>query len=173
MKTSQRGVDLIREFEGCELDAYKDVAGVWTIGVGHTAAAGEPRPVSGMRITHEEAEAILRRDLVQYERAVATATVVPLTQNQFDAMVSLCFNIGPAAFRRSSVCRFVNEGQVQRAADAFLMWDRAGGQVLRGLTRRREAERALFKAGADEDKPQGFMARTAEWWRGLRWDSWF
>ena len=168
MKTSDRGLALIREFEGCELEAYRDAVGVWTVGYGHTAAAGEPRPAPGMRITQEEAEAILRRDLGQYERAVAKATVVPLTQSQFDAMVSLCFNIGPAAFKRSSVCRFVNEGQPDRAADAFLMWNRAGGRELRGLTRRREAERALFKAGQDVDKP-----KPSSWWDLFRWDRWF
>jgi lysozyme len=144
MKTASKGLALIKQFEGLRLAAYRDSVGVWTIGYGHTAAAGEPRPRAGMRITKAEAEAILARDLGRYENAVLAALSRPATQDQFDAMVSLCFNIGPGNFTKSSVVRAFNVGEEERAARAFLAWNKAGGKILAGLARRREAEKRLF-----------------------------
>lgn len=144
MKTGARGLSLIRQFEGLRREAYKDSVGIWTIGYGHTAAAGLPKPVPGMRVTEVEAEAILAVDLGKYEAAVEAALRQEPSQNQFDAMVSLCFNIGPGNFTRSSVVRAFNAGDEKAAARAFLAWNRAGGRVLAGLTRRREAEKRLF-----------------------------
>jgi lysozyme len=94
-----------------------------------------------MTITEREAEDILTRDLFKYEQGVTTALTRRPTQPQFDAMVSLCYNIGPGAFRKSSALRLFNQGDKTKAANALLLWNKAGGKVLKGLTRRREAER--------------------------------
>ena len=144
MKMSKDGIELLIQFEALKTKAYRDSVGVWTIGVGHTAMAGPPVPKAGMVITVEEAKAILARDLGQYEAAVNAACGPALNQNQFDAMVSLCFNIGAGNFRKSSVVRKWNEGDVKGAADAFLAWNKAGGKVLKGLVNRRAQERAYF-----------------------------
>jgi lysozyme len=144
MKISDHGLALIKEFEGLRLNAYRDAVGVWTIGYGHTSTAGDPVVKSGLKITEQEAGNLLRRDVVKYERAVeGKLTRIP-NQNQFDAMCSLCYNIGGGAFARSSVLRFFNSGLDAKAANAFLAWNKAGGKVLQGLTRRRAAEMALY-----------------------------
>lgn len=137
-------IDLICEFEGEELTAYRCPAGVWTIGYGHTSAAGDPRVQPGMTITRDEAESILRRDLHKYQEAVRSAVKAPMTDNQFGALTSLCYNIGPGAFRKSTAVRRFNAGDVAGAAEALTWFNKSGGKVLRGLVRRREAERALF-----------------------------
>jgi lysozyme len=138
------GLNLIKRWEGLRLAAYKDSVGVWTIGYGHTAAAGPPAPKAGMKITEQEATDLLARDLGQYERAVTKAILVAPTPNQFAAMVSLCYNIGPANFATSTVVKLVNAGNPRGAAEAFLRWNKAGGKVLAGLTHRREDEKKLF-----------------------------
>jgi len=145
MKTSRTGIDLIKKWEGVRLDAYADAVGVWTIGFGHTAMAGPPKPVPGMKITRQEAEDILIRDLVKYETAVANAITRPATQNQFDAMTSLCFNIGPGNFAKSTLVKLFNVGDMEGAANAFSSWRKAGGKVLQGLVNRRADEEALFR----------------------------
>jgi lysozyme len=146
MKTGSRGLALIKQFEGLRLDAYQDSVGVWTIGYGHTAAAGPPKPRRGMRISRAEADAILARDLGKYETAVENCIHRPMEPNQFDAMVSLCFNIGLGAFAKSRLVRLFNAGDEDGAARAFLSWTRAGTQRLSGLRRRREAEKRLFES---------------------------
>lgn len=147
MKMSARGRALLTKREGNVLRAYQDSIGVWTVGVGHTSMAGPPTVVPGMTITAEESDAILSRDLVQYESAVAKAVHVPITQGQFDALTSLCFNIGPGNFAKSMVVKKLNAGDVRGAADAILNWNKAGGQVLNGLVKRRTAEREQFLDG--------------------------
>lgn len=145
MKIGAAGLALIKSFEGLRLTAYLCPAGVPTIGYGHTGLDVSHADVAAKwTITEAQAEEILRRDLGRFEKAVASCIARPLTQNQFDAMVSLAFNIGAAAFRGSSVVRRFNAGRTTEAADAFLLWNKAGGKVLPGLVRRREAERALF-----------------------------
>jgi len=144
MKTNQAGVNLIKEFEGFRSKAYKCPAGVLTIGYGHTSAAGTPAVKAGMTISAADGEAILKRDLTKYEAAVSDAITIELTPNQFSACVSLCYNIGPGNFAKSSVARFCNKKQFKQAADAFALWNKAGGKVLPGLVRRRAAEAALF-----------------------------
>jgi lysozyme len=144
MKVNAAGLDLIKSFEGLRLKAYKCSAGVDTIGYGHTSAAGAPVVKAGMKITEQEAEKILARDLGKYEQAVDKAVTVKPTSNQFSAMVSLCYNIGPGNFAGSSVVRRLNAGDVKGAAEAFLLWNKVHGRALAGLTRRREAERKLF-----------------------------
>ena len=151
MKTSQRGLDLIKLFEGLELEAYLDAVDVWTIGYGHTSRAGPPDVTPGMVITEEEAESILRNDLRKFEDDVEGAVRVDITQNMFDALVSITYNIGPTNMRRSTFMRRLNQEDYEGAADALLMWNKAGGRVLRGLQRRRAAERELFLDGYDPD----------------------
>jgi lysozyme len=139
MKISQTGIDLIKRFEGLRLNAYRDAVGVWTIGYGHTATA---KP--GQRISAERAEELLRRDLETFERGVERRLKVEVNQAQFDAMVSLAFNVGLGAFGKSTLLRLVNRGAYSAAADQFGRWVYAGGRKLRGLVRRRQAERELF-----------------------------
>jgi lysozyme len=144
VKISNSGLSILKEFEGLRLNAYKDSVGVWTIGYGHTSMAGEPVVKAGLKITEQEAENILRRDIIKYERAVESKLTRIPNQNQFDAMVSLCYNVGPPNFNKSSVLRFFNAGQDAKAANAFLAWNKAGGRVLAGLTRRRSVEMGLY-----------------------------
>lgn len=148
MKTNLAGIELIKAWEGLRTTAYQDSVGVWTIGYGHTSMAGEPKVTPGMRITPDQATAILANDLGKYESAVSSALKRTPTGNQFAAMVSLCFNVGPGNFLKSSVLTRFNAGDMQGAADAFLMWNKAGGKVLQGLVNRREAERKLFLAAS-------------------------
>jgi lysozyme len=141
---NDRGLALIRQFEGVKLDAYQDVAGIWTIGYGHIKGV-QP----GMHITQDEAEQALKDDLRGTEIAVEGATsAAPPSDNQFAAMVALCFNIGSANFRSSSVLKEHLSGNSAAAADAFLLWNKArvNGtlQVVQGLANRRAAECALY-----------------------------
>lgn len=144
MKTSPAGRAAITRREGNKLKAYKDSVGIWTIGCGHTSAAGLPKVVGGMVITAAESDEILSRDLAKFEMAVNNAVKVPLSQNQFDALISLCFNIGGGAFSGSTLIRKLNHSDYPGAADAFLSWNHAGGKEVAGLTIRRQDERKQF-----------------------------
>ena len=147
MKTSEAGIALLKQHEGLRLDAYPDAGYGWdraTIGYGHTSAAGAPHVHKGMRITEAEATEILRRDLGKFEGYVTSLVHVPLTQPQFDALVSFTFNLGPGNLRSSTLLRKLNALDYRGAADEFLKWNKSNGKVLAGLKRRREAERALF-----------------------------
>lgn len=139
MTIGQKGIDLIKSFEGCKLDAYKDAVGVVTIGYGHTKTAQ-----MGQRITQAQADELLRSDIATFESAVTAAVTVPINQNQFDALVCFAFNVGAGALRDSTLLKKLNAGDYQGAANEFLKWDKAGGKVLAGLTRRRKSERLLF-----------------------------
>lgn len=146
-KVNDKGLKLIKEFEGCYLKAYYCPAKVLTIGYGHTDMAGLPKVHKGMTITKEEAHDILVNDLVKYENGVKDAlgdSLRYLNENQFSACVSLCFNIGIAGFKRSSVARYIKVGRLEVAANKFKLWNKGGGRVLRGLVRRRAAETELF-----------------------------
>jgi len=153
VKTGTAGIELIKQFEGWRSRAYRDAVGVWTIGYGHTAMAGSPRPVQGMRISKIVGEQLLKRDLVKYERAVNNAVTVDINQNQFDALVSFCYNVGPGNLNKSSVIKRVNERRFSEVPDRLMLWNRAGGKVLLGLTRRRKAEGALFASQVPVDAP--------------------
>lgn len=142
-------LELIKSFEGLELKAYKDAVGVWTIGYGHTAMAGGLVPTAGMTITKEQAEALLLKDLKKYEDAVHRFIRVPLTENQYGALVSFTYNLGPGNLEKSTLRKKINAKDYKGAAQEFLRWDRAGGKVLRGLTRRREAEKALYETAGN------------------------
>ncbi|EMG7910472.1 lysozyme [Enterobacter cloacae] len=144
MQTSEKGVALIKEFEGCKLTAYQDSVGVWTIGYGWTQPV-DGKPIrAGMTIKQETAERLLKTGLVSYESDVCRLVKVGLTQGQFDALVSFTYNLGARSLSTSTLLRKLNAGDYAGAADEFLRWNKAGGKVLNGLTRRREAERALF-----------------------------
>ncbi len=132
-------LDLIKEFEGCYLDAYLCPANVWTIGYGHTKTA---KP--GMTITQAEADRLLEQDVAWVKAAVIGAVQVPLTANQTSALYSFVFNVGAGAFRSSTLLRKLNAGDYVGAQMQFRRWNKAGGKVLRGLTRRRAAEAKLF-----------------------------
>lgn len=134
------GIALIKESEGCELTAYQDVGGVWTIGYGHT---GED-VTEGLTISQDRADAMLEADLVHYESCVNNMVDRDLTPNQFSALVSFAYNEGCEALRGSTLMRLLNEGNFQGAADEFLEWVWASGERLPGLVTRRSRERALF-----------------------------
>ncbi|HHQ4314343.1 TPA: lysozyme [Serratia fonticola] len=142
LKTSQRGIALIKSFESLELKAYPDPGTggkPFTIGWGRTKGV---KP--GDRITEQQAETFLAEDLAVFELTVNSAVKVPVTQNQFDALVSLAFNIGGANFAGSTLVKKLNAGDPRGAADQFLRWKFADGKEMRGLVRRRAAERELF-----------------------------
>jgi lysozyme len=143
MKTSAKGIAAIEQREGSRTRAYQDSVGIWTIGVGHTSAAGFPRVTPGMVITQAQVDSILAQDLHQFEDAVNSLGVT-LADHEFDALVSLAFNIGAGAFRSSTVARRLKAGDKQGAADAFTMWEKAGGRVIQGLIRRRASEITQF-----------------------------
>lgn len=140
MRISQAGIDLIKEYEGCKLEAYKCPAGVWTIGYGHTG----PDVYKGRYIGPTMATMLLREDLERFEREVTAMLVIPVRQHQFDALVSFAFNLGSSALRKSTLLRKLNNGDYAGASAEFDKWTRAGGKVLPGLVRRRAAERKLF-----------------------------
>lgn len=144
MRISNEGVNLITKWEGCKLVAYKDGGGVWTIGYGHTSAAGAPPVRAGMRITQDEAIRIFKNDIVKYEDAVTKVLNKTPSQNQFDAMVSLCYNIGPTAFQNSTLVKKFNQGDFIGASKAFMSWVKDNGKVVKGLENRRKSEKSLF-----------------------------
>jgi GH24 family phage-related lysozyme (muramidase) len=144
MRVSQRGINLIKKFEGVRLKAYKPVPTEpgWTIGYGHHGLDVH----KGMVITESHAERFLRRDLAAFEQGVERLVTTHINQNRFDALVSLAFNIGLGNFANSTVLREVNRRHFVRAAAAFRLWSRGGAppRVLPGLVRRRAAEVRLF-----------------------------
>lgn len=137
---SQNGLKILKHYEGCRLEAYQDIVGVWTIGYGDTENV-QP----GLLITQADAEERLRKRLARdFEPSVRQCLTRVATQYQFDAMVCLAYNIGAVAFANSTLVRLFNAGDIQLAADQFPRWDKAGGESVKGLRRRRAAERALY-----------------------------
>ncbi|MFJ5452963.1 lysozyme [Pectobacterium jejuense] len=144
MQISNNGINLIKQFEGCELSAYQDIVGVWTIGYGWTQPV-DGKPIRrGMTIDAATADRLLKTGVVQYEQAVNQLVKVAINQSQFDALVSFTYNLGSRSLSTSTLLKKLNAGDIAGAAAEFARWNRAGGKVLAGLTRRREAERALF-----------------------------
>ena len=143
MKISAQGLALIKEFEGCELKAYVCPAGVLTVGFGSTG----PHVYEGMTITEAEAEALLLKDLVRFEKAVNKQVLVPISQGAYDALVSFTFNCGEGAFAESTLLRKLNAGEDPNttAKTELPRWTNNG---LAGLVRRRAAEVELFCSGA-------------------------
>ncbi|WP_032810653.1 lysozyme [Acinetobacter vivianii] len=142
--TSPVGVNLITSFENLKLSAYLCPAKVWTIGFGTTVYSNGNRVKQGDKCTESQAKAYFAYDLNRFERAINGSVTVPLTQNQFDALVSLTYNIGENAFKGSTLLKKLNARDYIGAADQFLVWNKSNGQVLNGLVRRRKAERELF-----------------------------
>lgn len=146
MRVSDDGVNLIKYFEGLRLVAYEDAVGVWTIGYGHTGNVWD-----GMTIEPDQAEHLLRADLIHFENGVERALRHEPKQNQFDAMVSLAYNIGVRNFTRASVLYFFNRKKHDEAAESFMLWNkiRVNGrlEVYDVLTRRRKREKRLFATG--------------------------
>jgi lysozyme len=145
MNISDEGLKLIMQFEGLRLKAYLCPAGVWTIGYGHTSAAGAPEVRDGMRISAPEAEAILKRDLAGFEAAVAGMVKTKLTQAQFDVLVSFAYNCGVGALKASTLLKRVNAGTFDAVPAELMKWTKAKGKELPGLVRRRRAEAALWR----------------------------
>ncbi|AGN34073.1 endolysin [Aeromonas phage pIS4-A] len=142
MKLSQRGIDLIKQLEGYSSKAYPDPAtggAPWTIGYGTTKGV---KP--GMVITAQQAEKMLRDDVAKFESGVSSLITAPTTQGQFDAMVSLAYNIGLGNFGKSTLLKKHNARCYTCAADQFRVWNRANGKVMNGLTKRRAAEREVY-----------------------------
>lgn len=145
MKISQEGINLIKFYEGCRLKAYLDSVNVPTIGYGHTKGVK-----LGMIITETKAEQLLKEDLEYFENKVLDLVKVNLLQNQFDALVSFTYNVGEGNLKKSTLLKKLNNTVYFRTeelvsiADEFLKWNKAGGKVLPGLTKRRIAERMMF-----------------------------
>lgn len=142
MKASQNCIELIKRFEGFSARPYLCPAKVWTIGYGTTRGVTKSTPP----ITQIEAEALLLRDISKYEKSVNRLIFFPINQNQFDALVSFCYNLGSGALQRSSLRAKINRGELKNAAREFTKWVFAGGKKLRGLQIRRTAEQVLFLA---------------------------
>lgn len=137
---SPQGVESIKQHEGMKFTAYRDPVGIWTIGFGHTGRVKE-----GDKITPEKAHELLMNDIAIAERCVRTHVKVPLTQGQFDALVSFTFNLGCGRLIQSTMLRMLNEGDYEGAAAQFPRWNKAGGRVLPGLVRRRADEQQMFQ----------------------------
>lgn len=145
MKISQKGLNLIKRFEGCHLEPYRDPIGLWTIGWGHLIGDGKTLPIEWFRrLTQDEADRLLEKDLEKFERGVLRLCPNNLTQHRFDALISFAFNLGLGNLQNSTLRRKHNRNDVFGAAQEFLKWNKAGGKVFRGLTLRRQAESDLY-----------------------------
>lgn len=141
MKINDAGLKLVREFEGCKLTAYRCAAGVWTIGIGHTGKVDGKAICAGMTITEAKAMELLKADMASFEAAVNNCKYLTFTpnENQFSALVSFAFNCG-----KGNLNTLVKNRSAETVANKLLLYNKAGGKILAGLTRRRQAERALF-----------------------------
>jgi len=146
LQYGKRGLALTQSFEGLRLKAYQDIVGVWTIGYGHTGKDVHP----GMVITQDQAAAYLLEDIQAAVKAVNRLVTAPLTQEEFDGLVDFTFNCGDSALAKSTLLRMLNAGDLKGAAEQMLLWNHAGGKVVAGLLRRRQAEQDLFKTKAVE-----------------------
>lgn len=135
------GLALVKQWEGCELKAYRDIVGVWTIGYGSTGAHVKP----GMVITEAQAEKLLKDDLDRFERAVDAYVQVPLNDNQFATLVSFAFNLGQHALKSSTLLKKLNAGNYPAVPSELMKWVHAGGKRIQGLVNRRKAEGALWR----------------------------
>tara|TARA_Y100001951_G_C11286843_1_gene269311 strand:- start:1764 stop:2207 length:444 start_codon:yes stop_codon:yes gene_type:complete len=140
MKISEEGIELLKKFEGCKLEAYQDSVGVWTIGYGHTKGV-----YKGMTISQDDAEEMLEEEMEEYEGYIEEYVEVPLSQNEFDALVCWVYNLGPTNLRNSTLLMVLNQSKFDEVPEQIKRWNKAGGEVLKGLVRRREAEALLFE----------------------------
>ena len=144
MKASKQCIELIKRFEGCRLKAYKCPAGILTIGCGHTGLVNGKPITPDLTITELMANTLLAIDLQKFENCINTRVKKPLTQSEFDSLVSFVFNIGEGNFAKSTMLKLLNQGQFELAAQQFDRWVYAKGKVLKGLQKRRIAEKTLF-----------------------------
>lgn len=147
-KISKEGLALIKQWEGLRLKSYEDSGGIWTIGYGHTSAAGAPSVYKDMQITEKEAEKILCQDLRECEAAIEKAVAVPLSDEQFAALVSFSYNVGITAFCKSTLLKKLNNGEYEAVPTELQKWTRVGGKRIQGLVNRRAAEAGLWAKGA-------------------------
>lgn len=140
MKTSAEGVTLIKKFEGCELESYICPAGVWTIGYGTTKNV-----IEGMKITENQAEELLKKDLETFEEEIEGLVKVPLSQCQFDSLVAWTYNLGATNLKNSTLLKVLNRTEHDEVPIQIKRWNKANGEVLKGLVRRREAEALLYE----------------------------
>ena len=142
LSINEAGKELIKSYEGLRLKAYQDSGGIWTTGYGHTGADVHP----GMVISKERAEELFDKDIEKFQLGILHLLTDKenTNPNQFSAMVSLAYNIGLGAFGKSSVLRFHNQGQFQKASSAFGLWNKVNGEILQGLAKRRTAESSLY-----------------------------
>lgn len=143
-KINDAGLNLIIRWEGEKLVAYQDIAGVWTIGVGHTSAAGPPKVTKGMKITKEQSREILQNDLSKWGKVVEKYVKVPLTDNQFAVLVSFVHNLGEENFRKSTLLKKLNAGDYKSVPSELNKWVYAAGKRSQGLANRRHAEGVLW-----------------------------
>ena len=141
MQISQEGLALIKKFEGCELEAYKCPAGVWTIGYGHTKDVKE-----GDKINKDEANYLLQEEMIEFESYIDDMVEVELNQSQYDALCAWVYNLGPSNLGSSTLLKVLNEGKYEEVPQQIKRWNKANGEVLTGLIRRREAEALLFQS---------------------------
>lgn len=164
MQTSNTGIELIKRFEGCRLNAYQDSVGVWTVGYGHTKNVKK-----GMLITQDQADKFLKEDLKVYENYVKTYVSYNINQNQFDALVSFTYNVGGGNLQKSTLLVYLNQGKITLAANEFDKWTYAGGKKLTGLVNRRKAEKELFLSDfisnetTDDKEEENKMEKTYNW----------
>ncbi len=145
--------NLIKSFEGLRLKAYQDSVGIWTIGYGATRWPDGSKVKQGDKITLKKAEELLLHDVARHANPMLALTKVPLTDNQYGALVSWTFNLGVGAFQRSTLRQRLNRGEYHLVDEEILKWDKAGGRRLRGLTRRRQAEADLFNTRTEIPQP--------------------
>lgn len=148
MNISEDGLNLIKKFEGCKLKAYKCPAGVWTIGYGHTGADVKEYTI----ISQQQAEHYLKNDVIIHSNNVSRLVKRPLTQNQFDALVSFEYNVGYANFASSTILKLLNQSKYIEAAQQFDRWVYANKKKLAGLVKRRKAEKDLFLKNDTDSK---------------------
>ena len=155
MQISDNGLRLIMKSEGCSLESYIDThdahgAPLFAIGYGHTNKAGPPNVTAGMEITQDQAEQILKQDLLPYQNYIRKYVTVPLNQNQWDALCSFVFNAGPGNLRALVENSGLNDKGYDQVSDEMMNYNKSQGKVLLGLTRRRRAEGALFNTPTGE-----------------------
>lgn len=170
MKTSQKGIDLIKKWEGLRTKAYLDGGGVLTIGYGHTSAAGGLKVTPGLVITEAKAGEILKQDLSKFEARVNSLVKVPLSQNQFDTLVSFDFNTG--ALHSSTLLKKLNSGDYKSVPDQLMRWVHDNGERVQGLVNRRKAEVSLWNDGKAPEKtaqtiPSTPATSNQPWWLKL------
>lgn len=163
MKINELGLGLIKKWEGLRLRAYKDTVGVLTIGYGSTF----PKVTADQVISEAEANSRLQTDLAYFEQAVTQMVAVPLNSNQFSALVSLAFNVGPGNLKGKGLINKLNSGDYEGAANSFPKYDNAGGKEDMGLYRRRLDEKALFLTPVDSGPSQDPLDKAAQTLQGM------